>query len=236
MEETANGNDVADRSEGRPLGIVLVDNLPVVRAGMSLLISRQQDLEVLAEATSGDEALEAVRSVGRRSRLVILVGLGLEGEHDSFWLIRRLREEFPAYATIGLGAKADQDAISRALFVGADGFVDKTALPSEFLEALKVASEGEMVLVGPPTEWLGSIAEGIERQRDAKPVLTHREWQVLAIASEGLTAKQIGDRLGLAERTVTTHLGRIYGKLGVSGRVAAIASAARAGFVASPVS
>ena len=87
------------------------------------------------------------------------------------------------------------------------------------------------MLAGPPAEWVGPIADRIELGRDIEPSLTERERQVLSVAAEGLTARQIATRLGVAERTVTTHLGRIYGKLGVGGRVAAIRSAARSGLV-----
>jgi len=87
------------------------------------------------------------------------------------------------------------------------------------------------VLAGAPTTWIPEIASDIERRRDADAVLTARELQVLAVAAEGLTSRQIANRLGVRERTVTTHLGRIYGKLGVGSRVAAIRSAARSGLV-----
>lgn len=220
----------AIRTSKRRLGVVLIDPLPVVRAGLGMLIEDRPDMEVLAEAGTADEALVAIHR-SRRSRVVALIGLGLEGEHDAFWLIRTVRERFPALAILGCGARADPMAISRALFMGADGFVDKNVDPAEFLKALRAASDGEMVLAGPPTEWVGPIAAGIDRRRESEARLTSREVEVLTVAAEGLTARQIGDRLGLRERTVTTHLGRIYGKLGVGTRVAAIRAAAISGLV-----
>ncbi|MGZ8596145.1 MAG: response regulator, partial [Actinomycetota bacterium] len=108
----------------RRLGVVLVDPLPVVRAGLRLLIDDRPDMEVLAEAGDGTEGLEAIARV-RRSRVVVLVGLGLDGEHDAYWVIRTVRERFPSHAVIAVGANADPTLISRALFVGADGFIDK---------------------------------------------------------------------------------------------------------------
>lgn len=214
----------------RALGVVLVDPLPVVRAGLALLIDDRPDLEVLAEAGTAEEALAALARL-RRSRVVVLVGLGLEGEHDSYWLIRAVRERYPGKAVLAVGARAEPMAISRALFVGADGFVDKNADPVEFLQALRAVARGEMVLVGPPTEWVGEIARGIEGQREVERLLTEREREVLAVAAEGLTAREIAERLGVAERTVTTHLGRIYAKLGVGTRLAAIRVATASGVV-----
>jgi DNA-binding NarL/FixJ family response regulator len=214
----------------RRLGVVVVDPLPVVRAGLCRLISDQSDLEVLAEAGTTEQALAALRHI-RRSRMVVLVGLGLTGEQDAWWLIRTVRERHPAISILACGANVDPSAISRALFVGADGFVDKNVDPNAFLEAIRRAADHEIVLAGPAPTDVGEIANGIERRRDVEGRLTDREREVLAVAAEGLTARQIAKRLGVRERTITTHLARIYGKLGVSGRVAAIRLAAQSGLV-----
>ncbi|MGH2589340.1 MAG: LuxR C-terminal-related transcriptional regulator [Actinomycetota bacterium] len=210
--------------------MVIVDPLPVVRAGLGSLIADRSDLEVLAEAGTAEEALEAIGGV-RGTRVVVLVGLGLEGVKDSYWLIRTLRERFPALALLACGARAEPMAISRALFMGADGFVDKNVDPARFLKSVRDALEGEMVLAGPPGESVAVIADGLERRREIETRLTEREQEVLSVAAEGLTAKEIATRLGVRERTVTTHLGRIYGKLGVGTRVAAIRAAAGSGLV-----
>jgi DNA-binding NarL/FixJ family response regulator len=212
------------------LGVIVVDPLPVVRAGLALMIDDRPDMDVLAEAGTAEEALEAIRRI-RRSHVVVLVSLGLEGEHDSYWLIRTIRGHFPGLSVLACGANADPLSISRALFSGADGFLDKSSDPVEFLQSLRKGATGEMVLAGPPTEWVGAIAEGIERRRLVETTLTDREREVLMVAAEGLTARQIASRLGVRERTVTTHLGRIYSKLGVGTRVAAIRLATDAGLV-----
>jgi DNA-binding NarL/FixJ family response regulator len=213
------------------VAVVLVDPLRVVRAGLRLLIDEQPDIRVVAEAGDGDEAIKELRSVRRRTGVVVLVGLGLPGPHDAFWLIRTIRETFPSFVILALGANADGMTISRALFVGADGYLDKAYEPDRFLDALRQAARGEVVLGGVPRDWLGPIAEGIERQREVAPLLTQRELEVLTVAAEGLTAREIGRRLGVRERTVTTHLARIYQKLGVGGRVGAVRAAARVGLV-----
>ena len=214
----------------RRLGVVVVDPLPVVRAGLSLLIEERPGMEVLAEAGTGDEGLEAIQRL-RRSRVVVLVGLGLGGDHDAYWLIRVVRERFPSHAILGCGANSDPTDISRALFVGADGFVDKNIDPIEFLQCLRRAANHEMVLSGPPAGSVGRIAESIDRRRDVERKLTEREREVLVVAAEGLTAREIATRLGVRERTVTTHLARIYGKLGVGTRLAAIRLATQSGLV-----
>jgi DNA-binding NarL/FixJ family response regulator len=221
----------ASKPSSTTLGIVLIDPLHVVRAGLKLFLEEQPDIQVMSEASAGDDALRAIRGLKRKTRVLALVGLGLDGEHDAFWLIRRIRETFPSLVVLALGANSDGMVISRALFMGAHGYLDKNAHPPDFLAALRRAAKGDVVLSGLPRNWLGPIAASFERQRDAAPILTEREREVLAVAAEGLTAKKIGERLGVRERTVTTHLGRIYHKLGVPGRIGAVRAAARVGLV-----
>ncbi|HET9671468.1 MAG TPA: response regulator transcription factor [Actinomycetota bacterium] len=216
-------------ASGDPLGVVVVEPFPVVRAGLVRTLEGQEGLMVLATAASAEEALAAV--AGLRGRVVVLVAMGLAGEQDAFWLIRALRERFPGLVLLGLGANADPQVVSRALFVGADGFVDKNVEVEEFLRAIRGSGDQEVVIAGPAAASVGKIAEGIERRRSSGFRLTRREREVLTIAAEGLTAREIAERLGVRERTVTTHLARIYGKLGVGNRLAALRLAARAGLV-----
>jgi DNA-binding NarL/FixJ family response regulator len=213
-----------------PLGVVVVEPFAVVRAGLVRTIGESPGLEVLASAASASEAMEIVDRLGR-SRVVILVAMGLAGEQDAYWLIRALRERSPGYLILGMGANADPNAVSRALFTGADGFVDKNVEVEEFLAAIRASRDEEVVIAGPAAASVGTIAEGIERRRSPTFRLTRREREVLLIASEGLTAREIAERLGVRERTVTTHLARIYGKLGVGNRLAALRLAANSGLV-----
>jgi len=217
-------------SDDETVGVALVEPLHVVRAGMRLLLSNQPDLEVVAEAGDVDEALGAIRALRSRSA-VALVSLSLSGSRDSYWLIRSIRELVPGIAILALGGHADDAAVSRALFAGANGFAAKASAPDAFLSAVRRVSEGDTVLEGVPPEWLGAIADSLERHRRFAPFLTQREIEVLSAAAEGLTARQMGRRLGVRERTITTHLTRIYGKLGVSGRTAAVRAAAGTGLV-----
>ena len=214
----------------RRWGVIVVEPLGVVRAGIGLLVEQEPDLEVLAAVADADDALAAITR-SRRARVIALVGLDLRGERDAAWLIREIRRRHPTHAILAVGSDADPTGISRALFVGADGFVDKEVEPDAFIAAIRQVRERETVLVGPPPVAIGMIAEKIEQRRDLDAQLTPREREVLTVAAEGLTAKQIAERLGVRERTITTHLGRIYGKLGVGGRIAAVQVAARSGLV-----
>lgn len=209
--------------------VVLVEPLPLVRAALAGLIADRPGCTIRCATGDVGEALEAIAVDADRT--VVVVGLGLDGAHDWQWLIRTIKARDPAPAVLACGARADAMAVSLALFAGADGFVDKCLEPEEFVDALVRAVEGEMVLAGPPAEWVGTIAEGLERRRVVGASLTEREREVLDVAAEGFTAREIAERLGVRERTITTHLSRIYGKLGVGGRFGAIREATRSGLL-----
>lgn len=223
------------RGKSTPGGydVVIVEPFPVVRAGISLIVEACPGLTVAGAPASAREAVAVIERLDRR-QIVVLVSMGLAGESDAYWLIRALRERFPGLVILGLGANADPNTVSRALFTGADGFIDKNVEVDEFLEAIRDASEAEMVIAGPAAAAVGTIAEGIERRRSQTFRLTRREREVLVVAAEGLTAREIADRLGVRERTVTTHLARIYGKLGVGNRLGALRLAARSGLLTLP--
>jgi len=230
--------DAAPRNGRSPvrhrLGVVLVDPLPVVRAGLRLLIDDRPDLEVVADVGTAREALETVTR-SRRSRLVILVGLALGGPQDAAWLVRTVRERHPGHAVVAVGANADASAVSRMLFVGADGYIDKNVDPVEFLSAVRAAALGQVPVATPSSVDPGAVAGSLDHRRALEVSLTEREREVLVVAAEGLTARQIAERLGVRERTVTTHLARIYGKLGVGNRFAAVRMAMRSGLVSAGV-
>src|SRR5205085_6150693 len=132
-----NGSSSAARGTATPrLGVVVVDPVLTARAGTRLLIQSQPDMEVLAEASSADEGIQAARRIGRRGRVVVLASLGLTGEHDAFWLIRELRERCPHDVILAFGLSPARIAISRALFLGADGYLDSAAEPELFLDGV----------------------------------------------------------------------------------------------------
>jgi len=215
------------------IGVILIDGHAVVRAGLKLLLTCEPDLEVVAEAGRAEDGLDCIRKIPRGSRGVVIVGIDLAGARDSFWLIRALREQYPTLPLLAWGSDVDGMAISRALFVGADSFVHRSTDPDRFIDAVRRTAGGQVVLEGLPRGTFGEIAEDLDRRRAADHILTERERQVLAVAAEGLTARQIGRRLGIQERTITTHLGSIYRKLGANSRIGAIAAANRFGLLPS---
>jgi DNA-binding NarL/FixJ family response regulator len=213
-----------------PIRLAVVDPSPVVLEAVSLFLESQPDMEVVVRAQSGEQALERLKGL-RQGGLVALVAMELAGPQDAYWLVHALREQSPSVRIAAFGAVFDRMSISKALFVGADGFIDKRANPIQFLDAIRRTARAELVLAGVPREWLGPIASGLENGGGTPAALTAREIEILAVAAEGLTAKEIALRMGLASRTVTTHLANIYSKLGVGTRVAAVMKAANLGLI-----
>jgi DNA-binding NarL/FixJ family response regulator len=212
------------------IGVLLVDPSVVLRAGMRALLTDDQRIRIIGDADSADDAMTSIDR-GRGSPTIVLAALELDGPHDVYWLIRSVREHSPGHVVLVTGTDLDTTAISRALFVGADGFINTRIDHCRIIDAVRRAAIGDIVLEGLPRGALGDIVEGVGNRRDPAPVLTGREREVLAAAAEGLTARQIARRLDVAERTVTTHLHHIYRKLGTNGRVAALSTAARWGLL-----
>lgn len=214
--------------------VVIVEPIGIVRASLQMLFSAEPDIEVLGVSDGAEAAFDIVCELKSHARTVVLLALELSGEKDSFWLIRSIRDRFPQTTIVATGTDLDRGAISQALFVGADGFVHKNSEPDRYIEATRRAAAGELVLEGLPKGALGEIVDGLDLQRSTPALLTERELMVLEVAAEGLTAREIGRRLGVRERTVTTHLNHIYRKLGANGRVSALSAALRLGMLTLP--
>ncbi|HXJ66889.1 MAG TPA: response regulator transcription factor [Actinomycetota bacterium] len=215
------------------LALVVVDPLPVVAEAVGALLGARPGVDVKGSASTSADALDLVERLRGERFLTILVATDLPGPYDGMLLIQELRERLPLSLVLAWGRDPSPVTVARALFEGADGFIDKRATPDEFVDALHRAAEGETVLAGVPTEWFGYIADAVrgERHRDVHPALSDREREVLNLAATGLSARGVAEHMGIAERTVTTHLTNIYAKLGVHSRVAAIRAAARDGLI-----
>jgi DNA-binding NarL/FixJ family response regulator len=140
----------------------------------------------------------------------------------------------PWVKVLAAGADARSPDISRSLFEGADGFVDKTLECEVFLRAIRQIVRGTLVLETSGDLDASDILRDLEGQKQVANLLSEREREILLLVADGMTAKQIALALGLSDRTVTTHFGRIYSKLGVNSRLGAIRAAARCGAISSP--
>lgn len=198
--------------------VLLVDDHQVVRSGLRALLGTQPDLEVVAEASSGGEALQLVRE---HAPDVVVMDLAMGPGMDGIEAIRQIRDLNSGQAVL-VFTTYDSDAdIVRAVDSGAMGYLLKDAAPEEIFAAIRGAVQGRSVMSPPVASRL------FQQLRNPDEVLTPREAELLSLLTEGLSNRELGQRLFISEATVKTHLAHIYTKLGVDSRAAAIATAIR---------
>jgi DNA-binding NarL/FixJ family response regulator len=198
--------------------VLLVDDHLVVRSGLRALLGTQPDMEVVAEASTGEEALQLVRT---HVPAVVVMDLAMGPGIDGIEAIKQIRDLNTGQAIL-VFTTYDSDAdIVRAVDSGAMGYLLKDAAPEEIFAALRGAVQGRSVMSPPVASRL------FQQLRNPDEVLTPREAELLSLLTEGLSNRELGRRLFISEATVKTHLAHIYAKLGVDTRAAAIATAIR---------
>ena len=201
-----------------PITVLLVDDHLVVRSGLRALLGTQPDLHVIAEAASGEEAMDRVQE---HSPDVVVMDLAMGAGMDGIEAIRRIRERNRGQAIL-VFTTYDSDAdIVRSVDAGAMGYLLKDAAPEEIFSAIRGAVQGKSVMSPPVASRL------FQQLRNPEEILTPREAELLSLLTEGLSNRELGRRLFISEATVKTHLAHIYAKLGVETRAAAIATAIR---------
>jgi NarL family two-component system response regulator LiaR len=203
--------------------VLLVDDHAVVREGLRTFLELQDGIEVVGEAGDGAEGVEAAERLRPDVVLMDLVMPRLDG----VGAMRELRRRLPDARVIVLTSFTDEEKLLPALQAGAAGYLLKNAEPAELARAVRAAHAGEALLdPAVAARLLASIAE--PRDAPADP-LTPREREVLALIGRGYANKRIALELGIAEKTVKTHVGHVLAKLGVSDRTQAALHAARVG-------
>ena len=205
------------------VGVLIVDDHPVVRDGLRGMLDAQPDLEVLGEAANGHQALAAV---ARQAPDVVLMDLRMP-ELDGVEATRRIREGYPSVSGLVLTTYDDDTAILRAVEAGATGYLLKDAPREDLFAAVRAAARGETTLAPAVA---AKLMRGLGREPDAEE-LTEREREVLALVADGATNRAIARQLHLSEATVKTHLVHVYAKLGVDDRTAAVTTALRRGLL-----
>ncbi|GLY69190.1 response regulator [Amycolatopsis taiwanensis] len=204
------------------IAVLLVDDHPVVREGLRGMLEAEPDLTVVGEASSGEEAV----AVSRAERPdVILMDLRMPGL-DGVAATRKILAETPERRVVVLTTFETDADILRAVEAGAAGYLLKDATRAELSGAIRAAARGETVLSP-------SVAGKLVRQvrNPAPQPLSAREIEVLGLVAQGHTNADIGRKLYISEATVKTHLLRMFGKLGVSDRTAAVTTAISRGIL-----
>jgi two-component system response regulator NreC len=196
--------------------LMLVDDHDIVRAGMRMLLDAQPDMEIIAEACSGAEALELLKT---HQPDVILMDVTMP-EMTGIETTRQLKALYPDIAVLALTIHEEEEYFFQMLDAGASGYIPKRAAPEDLLRAIKTVYNGEIFL---HTSVAGALVQDF-LQRGTVPSstkstdLTERELEVLTLIAEGLTNKLIGERLGISPKTVARHRDNISHKLNLSTR------------------
>jgi two-component system NarL family response regulator len=197
--------------------VAVFDDHMMVREGIVALLGMHDDLEVVGEAGDGTSAIELYR---RLQPDVALVDLRMPGK-DGVAVIRELRNEFRNCRLLVLTTYDSEDDVSRALQAGARGYVLKGASRTTLTDAIRAVHAGRRYI--PP-----DLADRV-LPRPADEELSEREMEVLGGIAEGLSNREIGDRLDISESTVKSHMNHLFAKLGVTDRTKALVVALRRG-------
>ncbi|MFF0837614.1 MULTISPECIES: response regulator [unclassified Streptomyces] len=206
--------------DGDPIRVFLMDDHEVVRRGVRDLLNDEPDIEVIGEAGTAEQAL--VRIPALRPQVAVLDVRLPDG--DGVSVCRELRSRMPELACLMLTSFDDEEALLDAIMAGASGYVLKQIKGSDLVTAVRTVARGQSLLDPSATARLMARLRGgqtPEEAPDELPGLTVREREILALIGEGLTNRQIGGRLFLAEKTVKNHISRLLAKLGVERRVQA---------------
>jgi DNA-binding NarL/FixJ family response regulator len=199
--------------------ILIADDHPVFRAGLAAIISTEPDLQVVAEAANGQEAIELYHE---HRPDVLLMDLRMP-VMDGVAATRALMSQAPSASIIVLTSYDGDENIYRALEAGARGYALKDMIRMDLLKMLRTVHAGRRSIPAPVA---ARIAEHTPRVR-----LTERELEVLHYAAQGLSNAEVAEKIFRTEATVKVHLRNIYHKLNVSDRTAAVMTALRRGFI-----
>ncbi|MFI2031233.1 response regulator [Streptomyces buecherae] len=224
MTESTSGGDAR-----APIGVFLLDDHEVVRRGVRDLLDAEPDMTVLGEAGTAEQAL--VRVPALRPQVAVLDVRLPDG--DGVSVCRELRSRMPDLTCLMLTSFDDEEALLDAIMAGASGYVLKQISGTDLISAVRTVAAGQSMLdPGAATRLMARLRGGAEpeSQQQGLPDLTEREREVLDLVGEGLTNREIGKRLFLAEKTVKNNISRLLAKLGVERRVqaAVIATEVRA--------
>ncbi|MFE9171331.1 response regulator [Streptomyces kebangsaanensis] len=221
---------MADREQAgpdSPIRVFLLDDHEVVRRGVHDLLDDEPDITVIGEAATAEQAL--VRVPALRPDVAVLDVRLPDG--DGVTVCRELRSRLPDLACLMLTSFDDEEALLDSIMAGASGYVLKQIQGSDLVSAVRTVARGQSLLDPSATaKLMARLRGGQEREEepDELPGLTDREREILALIGEGLTNRQIGQRLYLAEKTVKNHISRLLAKLGVERRVQAAVIATQA--------
>jgi DNA-binding NarL/FixJ family response regulator len=203
-----------------PIRVLLADDHPLTRAGISAYLAQESSVELVGEAADGEAAWKLISEVRPD---VALLDIRMPGE-DGVAVARRVKEAGLPVAVVMLTSYDAQQYVLASLRAGARGFILKTATPEEITRAIGTVAKGGFYL---DSEVASAMGDG----EFTPEQLSSREREVLILASKGFSSKEVASRLFISERTVQTHLASIYDKLGAKNKTEALLLALKYGVV-----
>jgi len=200
--------------------VVLADDHPLTRAGISAYLAQESSVELVGEAEDGIEAWRLIQDLRPD---VALLDIRMPGE-DGVAVARRVKESSLPVSVVMLTSYDAQQYVLASLRAGARGFILKTATPEEISRAISTVSKGGFFLDS-------EVASAVGERDFAPEALSAREREVLIYASKGFSSKEVAGQLFISERTVQTHLASIYDKLGAKNKTEALLLALKYGVV-----
>ena len=211
-------------SKGEVIRVMIVDDHLMVRDGLRVFLSAHDDLEVVAEAVDGAQALELCAQAKPDVILMDIVMPGMDGPAAT----RQIRQQFPQIQVIALTSFVEEDLVQRVLQAGAIGYLLKDVHADQLAQAIRDAFQGRGTVDMAAVQ---SLINGSNASPAPKFNLTRREREILELLVAGKTNRQIAEALTLSQGTVRFHISNILSKMGVSNRTEAVSSALQIGLV-----
>jgi two-component system response regulator NreC len=209
--------------------LLLVDDHQIVRAGLRMLFMAEDDLEIVGEADTAEEALNAIRELKPDVVLMDVAMPGMSGIEAT----RRIKEANPDIAVLALTMHEDEQYFFEMLNAGASGYMPKRAAPDDLVSAIRVVSQGNVYLYPSLAKLL--VKDFLDRSESESEsvadVLTPREREVLTFIAEGYTNREVADALTISHKTVDRHRENIMRKLNLHSRVELVKYAIEKGLI-----
>lgn len=205
-----------------PISIIVVDDHRIVREGLGLMLDTVDGIEMVGEASSGEELFDLLESVHPD---VVLLDVRMPGM-TGLQVLARLQSDHSEINVLMLSMHDDAGYVRQAIRLGAMGYLLKSVGLEELVRAVMHVTSGQAYLQG---ELTGALVDRSDRSPDVR--LSPREAEVLTLLADGYGNKQMARHLRISEATVKTHLRALYQKLDASGRAEAVATAMRVGLI-----
>ena len=214
------------KEEAQPIRVILADDHAVVRAGIRQFMERNREIQVVAEAGDGPQAVSAIQEHRPDVAILDLQMPGMSGIEVTRWVRANARST----GVLILTAYDDDPYVLAALQAGANGYVLKTADAAEIVRSVHAVYEGKSALDPSIARKVMGLVSG-RRGEAAVERLTDRELEVLTLAARGYTNRAIGHQLGISDRTVQGHLARVFSKMQAASRTEAVMRAVSLGWL-----